>query len=176
MWQRVLACAMLLLVLGLCGAASGRTVEFTAEARAGESLDRDAGSGLRFCLLPTASTGRNSGWVIRVGPSCQREVPDFSGLATPPFHGPNALEIMAWFFDVGANAPHELHEFRFVTTQAGYDVYRRAQDERSEEFRATLAKVPLAKGTLRITGRKMSPTDGSIEWIRFNVRLEWPGK
>ena len=151
-------------------------MKFTAEARAGDSLDRDVGSGLRFCLLPTANTGRNSGWVIRVGPSCKREVPDFSGLATPPFHGPNALDIMAWFFDEGANAPHELHEFRFVTTQAGYDVYRRAYDGRSEEFHAALAKVPLAKATLLITGRKMNPTDGSIEWIRFNVRLEWPGK
>ncbi len=171
-----LALLSLVALLPLTSSLSGRTFRFSDEVHKGGNVDREIGSGLHFCLIPLVGVGRNSGWIIRVGPSCRREAPDFSGVVTPPFHGPNALEIQAWYFDPGANAPHDLHEFQFVLNEADYDLAMRVLNNRAERESAKLATAAKGQGSLTITGRRMSASDGSIDWIRFTVRLEWPKK
>ncbi len=153
---------------------AARAVRFSAEVRHGESIRRPLAKGLWFCLTPTADTGRNSGWMIRIQRLCKDESPDYAGIATPPYHGPNPVQIVAWFFDEGANTPHDVHDFQFVLNVAGYARVAQALDRRSEALGALLEKLARGRGHLVITDRRMNPRDGSIDWIRFAVRLEWP--
>lgn len=152
--------------------APARTVRFSGELRHGESIRRALRKDLWFCLTALADTGRNSGWYISIKPSCERESPDYAGPATPPYHGPNPLAIVAWFFDEGANAPHNIHDFRFVLNAVERD--RLANALNAGPVLELLDKLARGRGRLAITGRRMNSRDGSIDWIRFTVRLDWP--
>lgn len=168
---RIVAVAVLLVSLP----AAARTVRFSGDVRHGEWLRRPMAKGLWFCLTPVADTGRNSGWSIRIQPTCERAAPDYASIATPPYYGPNPVQITAWFFDEGANAPQGIHDFQFVLTLRDHDRLKDAADKLpAGTVLELIDKLGRGHGHLVITGRRMNPRDGSINWIRFTVRLEWP--
>jgi hypothetical protein len=146
-----------------------RTVRFSGGLKKGQQMCRDISNSLRFCLVALPDTGQNSGWGIRIDPSPHPVTPDYASIATPPYHGPNPTSIVAWFFNDGANAPHERHDFQFVLNAADYDRLRKAVG-RGHIVRD---KLQLGRGTLMVTSLTIDPTDGSIGSIRFTVRLDW---
>lgn len=57
--------------------------------RQGERFQHPIGGGLFLRLVP-----QDGGWGIEIGPPDA----DFASVVTPPFHGPNALQILGWHF------------------------------------------------------------------------------
>ncbi len=146
-------------------AVSARVIEFSGQVQQGHWVRRQLATDLWFCLTPIPDRGRNSGWSIRIQPSCNRSAPDFAAIATPPYHGPTPVLIVAWFFDPGANAPHEVHDFRFVLDGAAYRGVAQAAQDGWEKLSGVLDKLAGGRGHMVVTAHGINPRDGSLRWF-----------
>ena len=178
---------------------SGPQVSFAGRVRSGERMERALPGGLRFRLEPQpgARAGTTSGWRIAIlGADTLK---DYAGIATPPYHGVNDLEIDAWHFrnqsntgpnDGSVNAPQDLREFRFVTDSTTYRIQDAALEialwpsDRSQAAQdsamAVLDSMPVGEGRLEITHMTLGGPGTGVEPyfldMDFRVDLRWPAK
>jgi len=164
----------------------------SGEVAAGGRFERRLPSGLRFVLSPMGSADRrgdSEGWDIRVLGA--DSLLDFAGLATPPYHGPNALGIMAWHFrnadNTGpnrgeVNAPTDVREFEFFLTDADARTAQAALDlvlwpqgrseAASDSARAVLEALPRGTGRLLIRRIDLSPPQRGATPMARRMRFE----
>ncbi len=169
---------------------------FAGVVRCRESFERAVFGNLRFRLVPTLDTaGCAAGWDIRLyGPDTLQ---NFAGIATPPYHGVNHLQVEAWHFrnrdNTGANqgevnAPQEERWFSFVTRPGDYRSLSSALDivlwpngraqPVVDSAMAALDSVPKGEGRLLIRDMKLGNLGPGLtpwfEFIRFEVALRPP--
>jgi hypothetical protein len=95
-------------------------VSMGGELRAGQTFKNPIGDGLSLILALDGDE-----WDIEVTPSVAGD--DYSRCVNPPFHGPNAKQIMAWHFQSGRKAtPGGVGEKRWI------DFVLSAKDHRME--------------------------------------------
>ncbi|HEY2956267.1 MAG TPA: hypothetical protein VGK89_13600 [Candidatus Eisenbacteria bacterium] len=184
-----------ILALAASGSAPApmRTIHFSGLVRGGQRFERLFTDSLRFVLDPE-TLGRE-GWTLRV--LAADSTADFAGIATPPFHGPNPLDLEAWHFrnadNTGPNRgepnmPQEQRWFEFCLSTPGYRVAvdaldvalwpgnrgRAAQDSAQTVWEA----VPRGTGQLTVTERRLDGLGaGQRPWfesMRFTVELKLP--
>jgi len=166
-------------------------VRFSGKVMRDERYAHALPGGLEFRLLPS-----REGWSIAIGRSGEK-TEDYAGIATPPYHGVNALIIEAWHFrnadntgpnDGQVNAPTDVREFSFVLTHAAYMKFLHAlnvwagTDAATQQQRdgATnfLLNGPRQAGTLAITDMKLGGLEkGTHPWfesMQFKVDLCFP--
>ena len=189
------ALPLALVALAACAAAPVpmRTIRFAAVVQGGQRFERPLTDSLRF-VLDAGPLGRE-GW--KVGVFAADSTANFAGIVTPPFHGPNPLDIEAWHFrnadNTGPNrgdvpAPQAEREFEFVLTSPDYRVAASALDvvlwpgERSQAAQDSAQAVwdALRRGTgvLKVTGMELGGlAEGGRPWfesMRFEVELQLP--
>jgi hypothetical protein len=167
-------------------------VRFAGEVTRNQRYVHALPGNLEFRLLPSPE-----GWSIAIGRPGDR-TEDYAGIATPPYHGVNAVFIEAWHFrnadNTGPNegevdAPGKIRDFSFVVSEAQYDKFMNALSTWSGEKPAATAKQrdaatnfllngPRRKGTLTIVdmqlgglGKGMHPW---FESMKFTVNLCFP--
>jgi hypothetical protein len=89
-----LSLALLAPAVGAAASAPVRTIRFSGVLRGGVRFERRITDSLRFVLDP-GPLGRE-GWFL--GVFAADRTANFAGVVTPPFHGPNALDLEAWHF------------------------------------------------------------------------------
>ncbi len=83
-----------------------KATHFTGEIRRGEAFNQPIDGGLSFTLAPL-----DGYWEAGVGGAGN----DYSRCATPPFHGPNARDVMAWHFRAAtAGGPGGMGQKRWI--------------------------------------------------------------
>jgi len=162
-------------------------VKFTGEISAGNSFERDIGQGLIFRLVPSPA-GFGKGWDIEIVP---KENPtggpaEFSSIVTPPYHFYNLRYLNASY---GVTAREAVamspRAFQFVESTEDFAaasvvvnsvVYSVDWPANKDSLAAAAARIPLGAGELRvlrsrITAGKNNEDLGSIDWLKFEVRL-----
>jgi hypothetical protein len=90
---------------------------FMGSLHQGETFQHPIGRGLFLRLLP-----QDGGWHIYIGPNPED---DFASVVTPPMHGPNPLDIMAWTFNPDRRnlglGLKQVRTFQFVLNKPAYD-------------------------------------------------------
>lgn len=166
-------------------------VRFSGEVERDKRYVHVLPGNLEFRLLPS-----REGWSIDIGrPGDKAE--DYAGIATPPYHGVNALIIEAWHFrnadntgpnEGQVNAPTNVLDFSFVLTHAAYLRFLHAlnvwsgSDAATEQQRQAatnfLLNGPRQAGTLRITDMELGGLEKGtrpwFEWMKFKVDLCFP--
>ena len=155
----------------------------------GESFERDIGSGLIFRLVPSPA-GFGKGWDIEIVP---KENPpggysEYSAIVTPPYHFYNLRYLNASY---GVTAREAIaissRTFQFVESPENMQaasvvvnsiIYSVDWPSRQASLAAAAAKVPLGTGELRIlrsqiTVGKNNEDLGSIDWVKFQIRLRF---
>jgi len=175
--------------------AENEAVDFrvTGQVAQGQTFEQDIGRGLLFRLVPPANAP-DAGWVIQVIPKTEpADGPiEFSSIATPPYHVYND-RILATAFGRSASDVVQLKDRTFFFVQSAMDEHRAEEvvnaafyptnlsDQERVRAAAEAHEVHVSKGELRIlkshTGHgKMMSDVGSIEWIRFELDIEFsPG-
>jgi hypothetical protein len=168
------------------------------EVSRGESFERPIGHGLVF-RLASAAGGVDTGWDIEIVPEPVRGAKEgardaqgeFSAIATPPYHFYNERYIEA-IYDVTAEEAVGINprEFWFVESAddekaaaAAVDatIYTSDPERRDKDAEARARKIALGSGDVRIlksriTKGKGNGDLGAIEWIRFEVHIQFsPG-
>src|SRR5690349_10279689 len=114
----VFAGLLLTRTLPLCAVQDNGTASFVVHVTAGQSFSRELPNGLYFCLREeTLSSGGTLGWAAFISPKCASPMENYADIVTLPLRGPNPLDILAWHFEPGENAPQEFRRFRFVLTK-----------------------------------------------------------
>lgn len=190
---RALPLALLALAVGGATPAPMRTIRFSGIVQGGQRFERRFTDSLRFVLDP-ATLGRD-GW--NLGVFAADSSANFAGIVTPPFHGPNTLDLEAWHFrnadNTGpnrgdVNVPQEDRDFEFVLTSPEYRVAASALDvvlwpgDRSQaaqdSAQAVWDALPRGSGVLKVTGKKLGGlVQGQRPWfesLRFEVELRIP--
>ena len=162
-------------------------VTFTGEISSGNSFERDIGHGLIFRLVPSPA-GFGKGWDIEIVP---KENPtggpaEFCAIVTPPYHFYNLRYLNASY---GVTARQAVamspRAFQFVESPEDFAaasvvvnsvIYSVDWPSKKDSLAAAAAKVPLGAGELRvlrsrITAGKNNEDLGSIDWLKFEVRL-----
>ncbi len=172
---------------------------FEGEISAGETFAKEIGRNLLFRLEPIGK-----GWRIWIIDKDHPET-DLVGLATPPFHGVNAIYIEGWHFrnadntgpnDGSTNAPGKMRTFFFFTTQSSYQtatplvdkmvhphIYAKNSDDQQQiqlDAMKAYDQLPKAAGILTIEELELSNLkkgeQAAIESMRFDVQLDWVEK
>lgn len=164
-------------------------LEFTGEISGGNSFERDIGHGLIFRLVPSPA-GFGKGWDIEIVP---KENPtgrpaEFCAIVTPPYHFYNLRYLNASY---GVTARQAVatspRAFQFVGSPEDFAaaslvvnsvIYSVDWPSKKDSLAAAAAKVPLGAGELRvldsrITAGKNNEDLGSIDWLKFQVRLRF---
>src|SRR5262249_8923252 len=100
-----------------------RSTRFEAHLLKGQGYQRSIGTGLVLTFVPD-----ECGWHLDMREQGSHYVNDFglASIATPPLHGPTALDIEGWQFrnadntgsnDGSVNAPQKNRDFSFVLTR-----------------------------------------------------------
>ncbi len=166
-----------------------QTVDFSGTVKAGESYKHAIGHGLMFVVRP-----EDGDFTLGVEPAAH-DNDNFARCVTPPFHGPNPIDLLAWqFADAkqgkmsGAEPAALKHrQFQFVLNAADQ---KKACDELdavlyqpptiSKDGSAQLGKPgyhepPLGIGRVTIEKAEASQSpQPALEWVRFNVHIEFP--
>ena len=160
--------------------AAGGQQTFSGRVSHGQNFSYRLAGGLWFCLCPEPDAN-GGGWRIAVAEKCNVASHDFVSVATPPFHGVNPIEIEAWHFDAGANAPQTERDFAFVLTDR--DWARLGSDLNSYQDAGKMLKelddLGRGHGTLTITRmvRHASAEGKSLfDWMQFRVVISIPNK
>lgn len=164
---------------------------FTGEVERGKTFIHDIGHDLQF-RLDVASEGAFAGWDIGVTPKTQpSDGPiEFSAIATPPYHNFNeryietiynftAQEILAmsprrFNFVLSVDDEHRAEE---VVNAMLYP--NSVSDDDKQRIAMSSTNIQLGTGELAIQkSRVTSPKDplypGSIEYLKFEVKLKFP--
>lgn len=170
---------------------------FIGEVARGQRFEKALPNGLVFNLIPEeyAYVGW-MGWNIEIRPLSESSQ-NYAGIATVPFRGTNALQILGWHFrnidntgpnDGSVNAPQEERRFRFVLHEVDYQVASEAVEcimwpPLCEEMDVQAAidlhqSVPVATGTLWVTRLELGNLEPGeqawIEYMEFEVKLDLP--
>jgi hypothetical protein len=165
-----------------CTAQAGRVARLVSgEVQAGQSFERSM-ERFVFRLTPQLQAGGPPmGWRIGIFEPARKE--DLSGF-TPPFHGPNPLQVFAWHFrnsdntgpnDSSTNAPGLHREFIFHP-EVGRTIF---YEDDAKRMLANLDIIEnFGRGTfnvldLRLTEPRKGESPGII-WLRFEACLTWP--
>jgi hypothetical protein len=155
-----------------------QTFEFNGELRAGETYSRKLSRGLVFCLMPYS---REAGWEILVSTECRQDAPDFSGIATPPYRGPNALQLDGFHFLPDTKLFSKVREFRFVLREQDVRRIRETLNQRPQDAARILDLAErLGKGRgeveiLEADAVRGEPLyDTKLLRIRFRAKLTIP--
>ena len=170
-------------------AAAPRIYRFAGSVRAGERFERRFADSLRFVLRPSDENG----WSIVVAQ--EDSLADYAAIVTPPFHGPNPVQIEAWHFRNDGNTgpsqgpwPGEERGFSFVTNRRDYDAAASALDVMLwpngrpdavvDSARAAFDALSTGSGRLNISALKLRELGAGrqprFESIQFEVRLRMP--
>lgn len=167
-------------------------MQFSGEIDRGKTYIHDIGHDLQF-RLEVASVGDYAGWDICITPKVQRTNDDpieFSGVATPPYHSFNDRYLNTTYnFSAKEILEMSPRRFNFVLTE---DDEHRAEeavnialypnsvsDDEKQRVAESAANIQLGAGEFsvvrfRITSLKDPLYPGSIEWIKFDVKLKFP--
>jgi hypothetical protein len=163
------------------------------EVTRGQTFQQDIGHGLVFRLAPP-SNASDAGWLIQIVPKTEPEDGpiEFSAIATPPYHVYND-RIIATAYGRSAGEAVQLKDRRFFFVQSADDEHRAEEvvnaafypTNLSDEERVRVAseqhEIQVSKGELHILKSRVSrggtmPDSGTIDWIRFEVDIEFsPG-
>jgi hypothetical protein len=162
-------------------------VTFGGEISAGKSFHRDIGRDLVFWLVPSpASFGK--GWDIEVMPKGNPEsgFPEYAAMATPPYHMYKPTYVNA-SYGVSAQQAVAMSPRKFYFVETADDsqaasvvvntvVYSLDWQPRKDLLAAQAARIQLGGGALIIVQSRITPGRnnedlGSIDWIKFQVRL-----
>ena len=164
---------------------------FTGEIERGKTYIHDIGHDLQF-RLEVASEGAFAGWDISIAPKTQpSDGPiEFSAIATPPYHNFNeryietiynftAQEILAmsprrFNFVLSVDDEHRAEE---VVNAMLYP--NSVSDDDKQRIEMSSTNIQLGTGELaiqrsRITSLKDPLYPGSIEYVKFEVKLKFP--
>lgn len=160
-------------------------VVISGDLSAGKSFKRDIGRGLAFQLVPSpASFGK--GWDIEIVPDDRAGgFGEYASIATPPYHQYKPTYVNASYGVTAAQAVNMVRKFQFVETAADSQaasvvvntvVYTLDWTGQKDSIAAQAAKIPVGVGDLRVVGSRITPGRngedlGSIDWIKFQVRL-----
>lgn len=154
---------------------------------AGKSFERDIGHGLIFRLVPSpASYGK--GWDIEIRPEGDPAggFDEYASVATPPYHLYKPTYLNASY---GVTAQKAVamspRKFQFVETPQDSQaasvvvntvVYTVDWPSHKDSIAAAAAKIPVGVGELRVLDSRTTPGKnnedlGSIDWIKFQIRL-----
>lgn len=159
---------------------------FTAQLAAGKSFEREIGDGLVFRLVPTPpSFGK--GWDIEIRPKNGPAggFTEYATVATPPYHAYKPTYLNASYGVTARQAVNMIRKFQFVETPQDSQaaavvvntlVYTVNWPAHKDSIAAEAAKIPVGIGELRILHSRITPGKdnedlGSIDWIKFRVRL-----
>ncbi len=175
--MRKLGAALLILA---AWSARGQTLEFSGELRAGETYSRKLSRGLVFCLTPNAE---EVGWGILVSTKCLPDAPDFTAIATPPYHGPHPLQLIGFHFLPETKLFSNVREFRFVlrdkdARRIGELLNQRPQDaarvlDLAERLGKGRGEVEILEADA-VRGEPLYNT--KLLRIRFRAKLTIPGR
>lgn len=163
---------------------------FYGDVKGGKTFEKRLRSGLTFELRPT----KDGGFSIWLGDGGRRQE-DFCAVVTPPFHGPNPLniagfELISEEVSRSRNRPGRSREFRCVTSREDFIkaqwALRRvlhppvgqpkvAEDEARRLYE--LYQRTALEGGLTVGDVRLSNPEGklpSIQTMRFRVRLRQP--
>jgi len=164
-------------------------IVFSGEVASGASFEREIGNGLLFRLVPTP-VGFGKGWDIEIVPKI---VPsggfsEYSAIVTPPYHFYN-LRYLNGSYDVTARQAVAISPRTFQFAQTPEDmqaasvvvnsvIYSVDWPSKKDSLADAASKVPLGEGELnilqsRITPGKNNEDPGSIDWLKFEVRLSF---
>jgi hypothetical protein len=168
-------------------------VHIAGEVTRGKIFQQDIGHGLVFRLAPSPGSP-DLGWKIEIVPKSDPgdDPIEFSAIATPPYRMYNAryLEVS---FGTSAKEAVATTPRVFYFVQSVDDEHRAEEclnaalyptnvsDEEKVRVVAEQDQIQLGKGELRILksriGRSKTLTgEGTIDWVRFDVDLEFsPG-
>lgn len=107
-----------------------QTFEFSGGLVAGETYSRKLSRGMVFCLMPQSG---ETGWEIVVSTECRPDAADFAGMATPPYRGPNPLQLMGWHFLPEEKLFSHVRQFRFVLRQQDARRIREMLNQRPQD-------------------------------------------
>jgi hypothetical protein len=157
----------------------------SGELSAGRSFKHGIGNGLFFELVPSpASFGK--GWDIEVVPNEPAGgFAEYASIATPPYHQYKPIYLNASYGVTAAQAVDMVRKFQFVQTSEGSQaasvvvntvVYTLDWTAHRDLIAAQAAKIPVGVGELRVVSSRITPGRngedlGSIDWIKFQVRL-----
>jgi hypothetical protein len=162
-------------------------IEFEGKVSRDQVFEKEISDELLFRLDPLME-----GWQIWVGDHSNTDN-NFSGVATPPFHGMNARYIEGWHFrnndnsgsnepgEKNVNAPQHERGFCFVLNEEDYQIsyYRLNEQLLSEEEREENEKkfelMQPKSGLLTITKLELGNLEVGerawIEYMEFEVEL-----
>ncbi len=164
---------------------------FSGEIERGKTYIHDIGHDLEF-HLDVASEGAFAGWDVGIVPKTQpKDGPiEFSAIATPPYHNFNeryietiynftAQEILAmsprrFNFVLSVDDEHRAEE---VVNAMLYP--NSVSDDDKQRIEMSSANIQLGTGELsiqrsRVTSVKDPLYPGSIEYLKFEVKLKFP--
>ena len=161
-------------------------VVFRGELAAGKTFERAIGHGLIFGLVPSPASFGN-GWDIEIRPEGDpgRGSPEYASVATPPYHQYKPIYLNASYGVSAEQAVAMLRKFQFVETAEDSQtasvvvntlVYTLDWTAQRQQIAAQAAKVPVGVGELRVVRSRIirgknAEDLGSIDWIKFQVRL-----
>lgn len=166
-------------------------VRFTGEVQNGKLFEHGIGHGLVFRLTPVPDDPQ-TGWDINIVARDAAASGTDKNLAfiTPPYHFFNPCYIeTAYGYTAKQIVAMSTREFYFVASAAGYQpamdalnlvVYpNNASAEEINRASRSAAKIPAGKGEFRIVDSRISSgatkdDPGKIEWLKFDVRLDFP--
>lgn len=157
----------------------------SSELSAGKSFKRDIGKGLIFQLVPSPASFGN-GWDIEIVPDQPaRGFAEYASIATPPYHQYKPVYLNASYGVTAGEAVKMVRQFQFVETPEDSQaasivvntvVYTLDWAAHKESIAAQAAKIPVGVGELRVVRSRVTPGRngedlGSIDWVKFQVRL-----
>ncbi len=162
-------------------------VAFSGTLAAGKSFQRDIDGRLIFRLVPSPPS-YGKGWDIEIRPKGDPEggFDEYASVATPPYHLYKPTYLNASY---GVTAQKAVamspRRFQFIETPDDSQaasvvvntvVYTIDWPADKGSITAAAAKIPVGVGELRILDSRVTPGKnnedlGSIDWIKFQVRL-----
>ncbi|MGH9746710.1 MAG: hypothetical protein ACRD59_11450 [Candidatus Acidiferrales bacterium] len=164
-------------------------LEFTGEIDRGKTYIHDIGHDLQF-RLEVAADGDYAGWDISITPKSQPagEPIEFSAIATPPYHNFNDRYLEITYGSAKEILEMSPRRFNFVTS---IDDEHRAEevvnamlypnsvtDDEKQRIAINAANIQLGTAEFstqkyRITSLKDPLYPGSIEWLKFSVKIKF---
>jgi hypothetical protein len=164
-------------------------IEFSGEIDRGKTYIHDIGHDLQF-RLEVSAEGDYAGWDISITPKTQpSDGPiEFSAIATPPYHNFNDRYLEITYGSAKEILDMSPRHFNFVLTT---DDEHRAEeivnallypnsvtDDEKQSIAINSTNLQLGSGEFsvqkyRITSLKDPLFPGSIEWIKFSVKIKF---